>query len=139
MRNTVLGGLLLGACLAAAGAIGCKEKDDPEASGTPRAISTSKDPVDCGKVVCRAGRACCNESCGICTEPDVACSAQICKTGEGVSALAPECGGSAKRPCPGDGSCIDAAGDACDPSAAGCGGTCECQQSAKCRGRRPWT
>jgi hypothetical protein len=144
MRNVVLGLWLLGSCWMGGAASGCKDKDDPnETSGSPKAIS-SKDGTKfehCGNVVCRSGRECCNESCGICTEPDVACTAQVCDTGAGagVSALAPQCGGSAQRPCPGEGRCVDDGGEVCDPSrGAECGGTCACAKSASCPAGSRW-
>ncbi|KAL2129432.1 hypothetical protein VTI74DRAFT_7806 [Chaetomium olivicolor] len=36
------------------------------------------DGVKCGNTVCAAGLTCCNPSCGICTEPGMGCTGQIC-------------------------------------------------------------
>ena len=139
MRNVVLRSCLLSLCLSAVATAGCKEKDDPKAKDESKVSTATGALVHCGNVVCRAGRECCNESCGICTEPDVACSAQICKTGDGVGALAPECGGSDKRPCPGEGRCMEGGGDACDPNdGARCVGTCKCPKSAQCPEGSRW-
>jgi hypothetical protein len=144
MRNVVLWLSLIGSCWMVGATGACKDKDDPDAaSGSSKAISTKDDKTakfeHCGKVVCRAGRECCNESCGICTEPEVACTAQICESGEGISALAPECGGSAERPCPGEGRCVNDEGERCDPSdGAECGGTCACAASARCPAGARW-
>jgi hypothetical protein len=33
----------------------------------------------CGTATCTGGQLCCNESCGICTEPDGACTQQLCE------------------------------------------------------------
>jgi hypothetical protein len=35
--------------------------------------------VPCGKHSCEGGQVCCNESCGICTEPDAGCIALYCE------------------------------------------------------------
>lgn len=76
----------------------------------------------CGPTTCAAGQVCCNESCGICTEPGGFCTEQFCED------PAPFCGGIAAFPCPGEGECVDAPGDGCNPENGGadCGGVCEC-------------
>jgi len=80
----------------------------------------------CGEETCASGLVCCNESCGICTEPGGACTQQICDEEEVF------CGGIAGIACPGAGTCVDDASDDCDPENGGadCGGLCECSGAA---------
>ena len=71
MNSAKLGLALLSFWVLGLGA--CKDKDDPDgASGSPKAISTGEKGAKfeyCGAVVCRAGRECCNASCGRCPAP----------------------------------------------------------------------
>lgn len=41
-------------------------------------ICVSNGSWECGPSVCAAGQVCCNESCGVCTPPDGACTQQAC-------------------------------------------------------------
>lgn len=41
-------------------------------------VCVSDGSWQCGPTVCAAGQVCCNESCGVCTEPDGACTQQAC-------------------------------------------------------------
>jgi hypothetical protein len=40
-------------------------------------------PVKCGPVTCANGQECCNESCGICTDPGGLCTMQVCSAADG--------------------------------------------------------
>jgi hypothetical protein len=52
-------------------------------------LEGASDTVPCGSATCVGGDVCCNESCGICTPPDGACTMQLCSDepppGEGVA------------------------------------------------------
>jgi len=49
----------------------CKPDVAPQAAGTA-----------CGKNTCAAGQVCCNDSCGICTEPGKGCIKMLCRDGQ---------------------------------------------------------
>jgi hypothetical protein len=108
--------------------------DEGEGSaGTSGEGSGDREP--CGTVTCDRGEVCCNESCGICTPPNGACTQQFCTPEDaGTSGDAPFCGGIAGIACPGAGMCVDDPGDDCDPEHGGadCGGLCRCGVTAMC-------
>lgn len=41
-------------------------------------VEDAPEPVQCGKNTCESGQVCCNESCGICTNPDDGCIHMWC-------------------------------------------------------------
>jgi len=85
----------------------------------------------CGPNTCAKGQVCCNESCGICTEPGGFCTEQFCGDPD-PDPNAPFCGGIAGIACPGAGMCEDNPNDDCDPDNGGadCGGLCTCSGAA---------
>jgi hypothetical protein len=46
--------------------------------GVCRAASDDAGGPTCGSVQCKKGQVCCNDSCGICTEPGGGCTKQLC-------------------------------------------------------------
>jgi hypothetical protein len=57
---------------------GCSPGQIP-IGGDPSRGGSSANPVTCGDVTCAEGQVCCNPSCGICTAPGGACTAQLCE------------------------------------------------------------
>jgi hypothetical protein len=89
-------------------------------------------PVQCGPNTCAAGEVCCNESCGICTAPDGACTQQFCEpldAGQGPVQCGPNVCASGEVCCnescgictPPNGVCTQ---QACAPADAGTGTAC---------------
>jgi hypothetical protein len=101
-------------------------------SGNPGADAGSSgaggDRITCGSNTCATGEVCCNESCGICTPPDGACTMQLCEDSTEPGGVA--CGSNTcdvgevccNESCgictPPDGACItllcEPTGDACE-------------------------
>ena len=52
------------------------QPSEPSGGGTP-----------CGPTTCQGNNVCCNESCGICTQPDGSCTLQFCDNGGGLRLL----------------------------------------------------
>jgi hypothetical protein len=139
----LMGGLLLGASRCEDDDRGAQDAGQPDdADGSAGSTGGGE---RCGAMICERGEECCNESCGICTEPGEMCTLQLCHDGggerDGGGGAEPDgggsgtfCGGIANLPCPGAGMCVDDARDSCDPENGGadCGGVCACNATALC-------
>jgi hypothetical protein len=94
--------------LLSTGASRCQRAPRPspeEGGGSAGSAEDGRGPR-CGEARCDRGQVCCNESCGICTEPGGFCTQQFCGDPE-PEPTSPFCGGIAGFPCPGAGRCVD--------------------------------
>jgi hypothetical protein len=134
-------------CLASLAGCGSSTHDGDDAGSNPR---NDGGTVQCGPTTCAAGEVCCNESCGVCTEPGGACDALFCVEDAGADV---PCGpttctggqvccnascGICTEP---DGSCIDlfcadaGTGVSCgDGTACGPGEYCDYEAASQCGG-----
>lgn len=59
--------------------IACEEEGDHGEPDDGDPEDPNDDRADCNEVTCGEGQVCCNFSCSICTEPDEACTQQLCE------------------------------------------------------------
>src|SRR5688500_9663640 len=70
----ILAWIALGAILGA----GCVAERDGSAPAQEIVLPDGGPGPRCGETTCASGQVCCNESCGICTEPGGFCTLQLC-------------------------------------------------------------
>ena len=70
----ILAWIALGAVLGA----GCVAERDGSAPAQDIILPDGGPGPRCGETTCASGQVCCNESCGICTEPGGFCTLQLC-------------------------------------------------------------
>ncbi len=114
LQRSFFFGLLVSSPILVGAEGGCASDDD-----VPIGAHDSGSGVQCGPKTCASGQVCCNDSCGICTEPGGACIQIACASdgGTGDSGSGQQCG---KNTCGAGEYCCNESCGTCAKEGEGC-------------------